>query len=348
MSEFEPKKMDMINKATAKLIDAFAVKGKVRLIGSNALRSTKYGSDYDVEAVLKSPSVPKIAELIRDQYLKAVNNPNIWITDFKCGHDPRLVYKGDYSTESLKKYLDNPLIPPQRRKEILDSTGEKRIELVRDLFILRWKPQDIRNGYICLIDGTKRTLEECLTDKTTTKIDLIQKVGVQFAEISENYYIKVGNQSNFDEMPTKKEMEEGLEDDIHYYSKGDSMKALKRLFSLLRLEGEKKNKKLLDKLIEFFNSEIGFLNKIKNELTILETLLTFPDKKPDFKDVVANLQFIKEQLASIYKVPFADSVFRQIDAVSSDSVLRTVRTLIHYFREKINKTSKKYLKLYIS
>jgi hypothetical protein len=347
MSEFELKKMNMINKATAKLINAFGVKGKIRLIGSNSLRSNKYGSDYDVEAILKSPSIPKIAKLIQEQYLKSLQNPNIWIIDFKCGHDPRLVYKGDYSDNSLKTYLDNPLISASKRDEILASSGEKRIELVRDLFILRWKPQDIKNGYIKLIDGTKRTLEECLTDKTTTKIDLMQKVGVQFAEISENYYIKVGDKSNYSEFPTKKELEEALEDDIHYYSKIDSMKALKRLFSLLRIEGEKKNKPRLDKLIDFFNSEIGFLNKIKNELTILETLLTFPDKKPDFKDVVANLQFIKEQLASIYQVPFSDSVFRQIDLVTPKKVLPTIRTLIHYFKEKINKTSKKYLKLYI-
>jgi len=347
MSEFEPKKMEMINKATAKLINAFGIKGRVKLIGSNALRSNKYGSDYDVEALITSPSIPKIADLIREQYLKSYHNPNVWIIDFKCGHDARLVYKGDYSNKSLETYLKNPLISQARRDEIMASTGEKRIDLVRDLFILRWKPDDIKNGFIKLIDGTKRTLAECLTDKTTTKIDLIQKVGVQFAEISENYYIKVGNQGNYNDKPTKKELEEALEEDIHYYSKCDSMKALKRLFSLLRIDGEKKNKEKLDKLINFFNSEVGFLNKIKNELTILETLLTFPDKKPEFKDVFANLQFIKEQLASIYKVPFADSVFRQIDLVTPEKVLPTIRTLIHYFRDKINKISKKYLKIYI-
>jgi len=347
MPEFESKNMNMINKATAKLITAFGVKGRVKLIGSNSLRSFKYGSDYDVETILKSPSIPKIAELIKDQYLKTLNNPNIWILDFKCGHDPRLVYRGDYSDQSLKIYLKNPLIPEKIKEEIIQSKGEERIKKVRDLFILRWKPEDIRRGYICLIDGKKRTLEECLKDKTTTKIDLIQKIGVQFAEISENYYIKVGREGNYTDMPSKKEMEEALEEDIHYYSKFDSMKSLKLLFSLLRLDGEKKNKDKLDKLIDFFNSEIGFLNKITNELKILETLLTFPDKKPDYKDVVANLQFIKEQLASIYKIPIADSVFRQIDLVEPKSVLPTIRTLIHYFKEKINNSSKKYLKMYI-
>jgi len=346
MSVFKPRKMDMINKETTKLINAFGIKGKIRLIGSNSLRSSKYGSDYDVESMIKGVSIPKIAKLIKEQYLKSYDNPNIWIIDFKCGHDPRLIYKGDYSDKSLESYLKNPLIPASKRDDILASSGEKRIELVRDLFILRWRLQDMKSGFIKLIDGTKRTLEECLTDKTTTKIDLIQKVGVQFAEISENYYIKVGNQSNYSEFPTKKEKEDALEDDIHYYSKIDSMKSLKRLFSLLRIDGEKKNKARLDKLIDFFNSEIGFLNKIKNELTILETLLTATNKSPDFKDVVANLQFIKEQLASIYQVPFSDSVFRQIDLVTPKSVLPTIQTLIHYFRDKINKVSKRYLKIH--
>ena len=349
MAEFEPKKLDQINKATATLITAFAIKGRVRLIGTNSLRSLKYGSDYDVEAIIKNPSLSKVANLIKKQYLSAIKNPNIWVMDFKCGHDPRLVYKGDYSKESLEKYLDNPLIPSSKRGEILASSGEEQIDLVRDLFILRWKPEDIRRGKIRLIDGTYRTLVECILDKTTMKIDLIQKVGVQFAEISENYYIKVGDRANYTPNPSKKETEEELEDDIHYYSKIDSLKALKRLFSLLRLDGEKKNKEKLSKLIDLFNSEVGFLNKIKNELTILETLLTktTEEKPPAFSDIVANLQFIKEQLATIYKIQVPDSVFREIDLVEPKTVLRTIRILISHFTEKINKISKKYLQMYI-
>lgn len=297
------KTVEMLNSKTADVINSFAVSGKIRLIGSNSLRSSRYGSDYDIETILTSPTIPKIARMLQEEFKKASKNPDIYITDFKAGNDPRLVYKGDYTDNSLKQYLKNPLVKPAKKKAILASSGEDRIELVRDLFILRWKPQDIERGFVKLIDGTQRTLEQALQDKTTTKIDLLTKVGDRFAEISENYYIKVGDKGNFSQVPTKKETEESLEEDIHYYSKVDSFKSLKRLFSLLQLDGKKKNKEKLDNLVKFFNGNVGYMNKIKNELGILETLMTGDFRHPPFEDIRDNLQMIKEQIAEIYSIP---------------------------------------------
>ena len=343
---FQERTLGMINKKTTDIINSFSIKGRIRLIGSNSLRSTQYGSDYDIESIINGVSLAKIAKHLQKEYSKAGNNPDVWITDFKCGHDPRLVYKGDYSNQSLEKYLKNPLISPAKRKAILESKGEDRIDLVRSLFILRWTPADIKKGSIKLIDGTTRSLETCLGDKTTTKIDLIVKVGNQFAEISENYYIKVGNKSNYSAIPTKAEQEESLEEDIHFYSKVDSFKSLKRLFSLLQLEGKTKHKAQLEKLVAFFNSQTGYLNKIKNELVILETLLKQP-RKPHWEDVVENIQFIKEQIGDIYEIPLEDKVFADLDKVTPNTALATIHSLRDYFSQKINQTSKIFLQHYI-
>jgi hypothetical protein len=179
-------------------------------------------------------------------------------------------------------------------------------------------------------------------DKTTMKIDLIVKVGNQFAEISENYYIKVGGETNYTKMPSKKELEADLEEDIQYYSKIDSFKSLKRLFSLLQIEGAKKNKPKMDKLVGFFNGQVGLLNKIKNELGILETLLEQP-RKPKWEDVEANLQFIKEQISSVYQVPLTEGVFQNIDKITDKTAVRDIRTLKDYFQKKINTESKEFL-----
>lgn len=344
---FQERTLKMINKKASDVINSFGIKGRIRLIGSNSLRSTQYGSDYDIESIIKGVSVAKIADLIQAEYSKTSNNLGIWITDFKCGHDPRLVYKGDYTNQSLEKYLKNPLVSPAKRKAILASSDEARIDLVRDLFILRWKPADIKKGEVKLIDGTTRSLETCLTDKTTTKIDLIVKVGDQFAEISENYYIKVGDKSNYTSIPSKAEQQESLEEDIYFYSKRDSFKSLKRLFSLLQLEPKSKAVKAQMKLlIDFFNSQTGYLNKIKNELVILETLLQQP-RKPKWEDVVANTQFIKQQVGEIYEIPLNDKVFEDLDKISPTTALATVRNLRDYFSQKINQTSKIFLEHYI-
>jgi hypothetical protein len=98
--------------------------------------------------------------------------------------------------------------------------------------------------------------------------------------------------------------------------------------------------------VAFFNGQVGYLNKIKNELGILEVLLEQP-RKPRWEDVEANLQFIKEQISSVYKVPLTEKVFTDIDNISSSTALRDVRTLKDYFQQKINTESKEFLKTQI-
>lgn len=344
------KNLTQLNETTTDAINKLAVKGRVKIIGSNALRSTKYGSDYDIETSIKDTSINKITGMLKKAYLNAVKTPDTYITDFKCGHDERLVYKGDYSSASLIPYLKNPLIPDAKRKAILATSpsSEERIDLVRDLFILRWKPKDIRAGKIRLIDGTFKTFADCILDKTPMKIDIIQKVGDRFAEISENYYITVDGKKNYN-ATNKKDLEDALEEEIIYYSSRDSFKALKRLFSALKLdEKDKGNIAKMEKLIHFFNGEIGFLNKIKNELMIIQQLYDNKiENPPPFKEVKANLQYIKEKLSTIYQIPIAQSVFKKIDEAKPETVQKIINTLIDSFKTKINSVSKAYLKKFV-
>ena len=338
----KPRKLSQINNETVDVINLFSVRGKKRLIGSSSLRAVQYASDYDVETLLNNVDLAEVARLFKSAYQEI--DDDVWITDFKCGLDERLVYDGDYSDKSLKKYLRNPLITAKQRTDILKATGEDRMEKVRDLYILRWGHRDIINGYILLCDGTKKTFKDAMMDKTTMKIDLIIKVGNQFCEVSENYYIKIGDRTNYTHSPTKKELESDLEEDIQYYSTKDSFKSLKRLFSILQVEGSRKNKVKMDKLLEFFNGQVGYLNKIKNELGILEVLLEQP-RSPKWEDVVANLQFIKEQISSVYEIPLSADVFKDIDKITVRTALRDIKTLKEYFQRKINIHSKEFLKI---
>ena len=331
------KKIDEINSNIEDVVKLFAVRGKYRLIGSNSLRSSQYGVDYDVETHFGGNNP---ADALQKAYHKALNNPNIFVIELKCGIDPRLEYKGDYSQESLEEYLQNPLIPEGARKEILATSGEEQIKLVRDLYILRWTPQEVAKGKIQLIDGSYRTLTEALNDDTIQKIDLITKVGDQFAEISENYYFKGKNDQQKD---TQKDLEASLEEDIHYYSKIDSFKALKRLFSLYRLHPAK-HKTQMDKLVTFFNGQVGLLNKIRAELGILDTLLNETFRKVAWIDAYNNLQFIKEQISQVYQVPVAQKVFKQIDQVKKNNIRSLVVALKDYFTNKVNIESKEFLK----
>jgi len=341
----EEKKTIQLNNSVSNVIERFAVKGKWKLIGSNSLRSSMYGSDYDVETDLYS-SQNAIVKHFQKAFWDARLDKDVYIIDFKCGWDTRLVYEGDFSKSSLKKYLKNPLIGRSYKMAINKATGEKQIDLVRNLFILRWKPKDVENGRIKLIDGSYKSFEDCLLDPTVLKIDLIKKVGNQFCEVSENYYIKFKNNiSNYPQEPSRKDIEKSFGDDIQYYSHKNSFKALKRLFSLYLIEGDKE--KQINQMIDFFNGQIGYLNKIMNEFGILESLLIQDYRIPKWEDIYENLQFIKEQLSSVFEIPISEKIFGEIDRISEKTALTDIVTLKDYLLKKLNEYSRDFLRNYI-
>lgn len=342
---FKTRQPNQINNEIVDVINKFAIKGKWKMIGSNSLRSIQYGSDYDIESISSGEGAKGIARHFQKAYASAKKDKTIWIIDFKCGVDPRLVYRGDYSKLSVEEYLKNPLISKAKKKRILGLSGEEQIEAIRDLFILRWNAKEVKAGVkkMPIGDGATRSLEDCIFDKTILKIDLITKVGDQFAEISENYYIKFGDKSNLmDE--SKEDIEKDLEDDIQYYSKMDSFKALKRLFSLLQIEGKKKHKAELEKLVDFFNGQVGLLNKVRAELSILEKVIDSDFQAVTWEDVEANLQHIKELISKIYEIPLTDKLFEEINKTTPRTVKKDVGTLLKYFQEKINDASKDFLR----
>jgi hypothetical protein len=277
------KTIDMIDNNISSEIMKYAVKGKVKLIGSNSIRGLLFTNDLDIETQLKG-SKEHIASLFKKYFVFK----DSYFIDFKCGLDERLLYDGDYSNKSVKKYLNNPLIKKSVRDEIMKSKGEKRVDLIRNLYILRWTPADVRNGYIPLIDGSKKMLEDALLDDTICKLDFIIPIGDTYAEVSENYYFKQTK-------PNVKLLERDLKIDIEYYSHIDCMKSLKRLYSLLRLTQPDSSKiKLLE---DFFNSSIGYLTKIKNDMLILVTLLDM--KYINWGNAYNSVQSIKQRLSNV-------------------------------------------------
>ena len=66
-------------------------------------------------------------------------------------------------------------------------------------------------------------------------------------------------------------------------------------------------------------------------------------RKVKWKDVEENLQYIKEQISNIYKIPINSSVFSDIDDMTETNAVKTINELIDYFTDVINKHSKGFL-----
>jgi hypothetical protein len=236
----------MLNAKIGALVEKFAIKGKVKLVGSSQRRGALFTSDYDLLTELQGR--PAVLAHYFKKVMQEIPKKDYYFMDMKCGLDKRLVY--DF--QDLGSYLQNPLIPATYKRKILAAKGEEQVKLIRDLYILRWTPADITNGFVKLTDGTKYSLEDALQDDTIIKLDIVIPVGDRFAEVSEMYIYKQSEVEN-------DEVLRSLADDIELFRHENTMKSLKRLYSIISLKNPKDYR--LSKLDVFFNSEYGLLNK---------------------------------------------------------------------------------------
>jgi hypothetical protein len=193
---------------------------------------------------------------------------------------------------------------------------------------LRWNPKDLENGYV-IIHGKKKTLEEAMREDMLIKLDYAVKLGNSYFENSIIFNTKYQTQK------TKKEIETDLENEIKEYSKNNSMKALKRLYSLLKLQ--KKNKPLQQKLIDFFNSDVGLANKIANDLELFELIVESYDLP--LQDIIDTTQMIKERLSTISWINP-----KPLNTITKSNYKKVIKKEIEHIRSKINPLAKAVLK----
>jgi len=188
---------------------------------------------------------------------------------------------------------------------------------------IRWTPKQIVNGF------NKKSLEDALKENILIKLDYAVKLGNSFFENSIIFYTKYQSES------TKNEIENELEEEITEYSKDNSMKSLKRLFSLLKLQN--KNKPLQHKLIIFFNSDVGLANKIKNDLELLELIIS--KHKLSLEEIIETTQMIKERLSTIAWINP-----NEFNKINKSNYKQIIKKEIEYIRSRINPIAKAFLR----
>jgi uracil-DNA glycosylase len=128
------------------------------------------------------------------------------------------------------------------------------------------------------LDTINQPLAHLIETADFMKIDLVVPVGDRFAEVSIHYYRN----------PVKPQIKD-LEADVKKYQKIDTLKALKRLYSIYKLQG-----KNTDAFTDFFNTEIGLINKSINDLELLKKIKKLITKKA----YENNLDYIRSTLAT--------------------------------------------------
>jgi hypothetical protein len=235
-----------------------------------------------------------------------------------------ILYNSDYDLESHFKAKKKNVL-----SKIYQHFKKVFIQAKKDpnVFIVDFKCGEMPDGepirwtYKDMMKGSKNgyTFSECLMMRSTIKLDEIYLLNGSFVDITDNYYFNINGHENSPK-PSKKEMIAGIKADAKELVKeGNYYKALKRLYLL----------KPTDKLITYFNSEIGILNKSRADLDILLILNEQTFRKPKISDLNGDLQIIKQDL-SYTQVDLSEALDK---ATATDTKKKFV--LIQQIRDKL-------------
>jgi predicted nucleotidyltransferase len=184
---------------------------------------------------------------------------------------------------------------------------------------MKWSKSEVLAGSKC-----GKSIAEALTENTIIKLDLIVPVGETYSDVGEVYMYKQHKMSN-------EELEKELEADIDEYKGSNKLKALKRLYSVLKFEPTK-NKVSLDELEDFFNSIVGYANKIKSDLEIIIRLLEHGKKLKDLRPFIDDCRV---RLGSIARL--------KVKLTTKADIQRTIANLQRYINDKSEVEVKKFI-----
>lgn len=208
---------------------------------------------------------------------------------------------------------------------------------------IRWNYENMMNGYK-VIEDKKIWFINALQQKSVIKLDVLflDSETSRLHEISQNYYIEINNNSNYDKI-VKKNIKTSLLRSFkdYYYNDKNFFKAMKRLYSYYKIFDERSNKiKLFQDL---FNSEMGKQNKIIYDLKTLLLLMeqTFrPVKKNIILDNLLALNFssFDENIKAMY-----DTLINNFKRMSKNQVKEHIENIINNVFNELNDKVFKYI-----
>lgn len=310
MEYFDKRKINDFNNKISSIFNLLTITGKYKVIGSSSVKSILYNSDYDLDELIKSSKNP-------DNYFKHLYK--LFKEKFQIAKKDPSIFITDF------------------------KCGEYSGETIR------WSYNDMMKGYILTPVGEKISFIDALKQKSTIKLDIIALINGSFTEFSENYFIKIGNVSNFypDEINKKNILESIKQSYNDYISEENYLKALKRAYAYKSITGDSKYKKQLITLIEFFNSPVGILNKAVSDLNVLILLLEQKFRKVQLLDIKNNLQIIKQNLSYAFNIDL-NGISAKIDHISSlnnaVSISKELIKIRDYLFNIINNLSMDFIK----
>jgi hypothetical protein len=195
---------------------------------------------------------------------------------------------------------------------------------------LRWTYEEIKNN-----NNQGVSFAEALRHKSMIKMDIVALVSGRFVEITEVYNIYLDGEPNMS--MTLEEIVENIKNEYAMEVRdGNYMKALKRMFSLLKLKNEEPQKQEL--LLEYFNSPNGLIYRCKSDLETM--LLVLDSSKFNLTEIRESLQLLKETISAFPVVNDLEEISKKKMKKEMKPLLRRqIRTL----KKNINEQAKRFI-----
>jgi hypothetical protein len=195
---------------------------------------------------------------------------------------------------------------------------------------IKWSYNDMKNGYK-MKNNVKITFKYALTHESMIKIDLIA-IGKDslFTEYSCNYYFNFIKYYHVNFTLERDLIVNRLEYDYTQLMKKQKYyKALKRLYSISRIKG---NKYMMETLTNMFNSPLGLLYQQKGSLETVVNILTNNFKPYDKDIIIFNLNNIKQHLPIVYQ----SKIIKIITLKLGKAMIKNIEQLIEQIDDDIN------------
>jgi hypothetical protein len=249
---------------------------------------------------------------------------NLYYSDYDSfskvkGKNENMIYNHFRSVFEIIKNSENTIITDFKLGE--NSKGEP----------LRWTYEEIKRK-----ENNGITFDDAIKQKSIIKMDIVTLLNGRFIEITEVYNIYIDGESNSDYSieNIRKELIDDMNEQI---KEGNIMKALKRKYSLLNLDN--KDKMIREKLIDYFNSPIGLLNRCKSDLETL--LIVIESPKFDIDEIRNSLQMLKEIISAF---PVENNLEEISKLKTKDKMKVPIYKMILRLKEFINKHAQNMFK----
>lgn len=239
----------------------------------------------------------------------------------------------DYEADEKNKYLILQSNPKSYKPDLTNWLYIK--ELLREKNILRWKPQDILNGFL-EVNNKKFKLIDCL-ENGMIKFDLIYYSGGEYNDVSNAMFININGKLNMSD--DKKDFQEGIKEaifDKFYNESFDFFKGFKLIYSLSKTTNDIKTLKILNTMLL---SNLGIIGKLKSQIGTCIDVLKY-HKNSGAKYIIYSMNFIvqniNQMLDQIYEFRITDfalfnevhSLFLEYDEKTKPEIISETLNLI--------------------